>query len=84
MAKIWVISLESGEKYAQIKLCLQVKQYKAILNKYVGGFDEREQKRMNLEKVSLLLLLLTLLLWEYYGLPVFMDLFNKNRQFFTS
>ncbi len=47
-------------------------------------FDEREQKRMNLEKVSLLLLLLTLLLWEYYGLPVFMDLFNKNRQFFTS
>ncbi len=25
MAKIWAISLESGEKYAQIKLCLQVK-----------------------------------------------------------
>ncbi len=25
MAKIWVISLEYGDKYAQIKLCLQVK-----------------------------------------------------------
>ncbi len=44
-------------------------------------FDEREQKRMNLEKVSLLLLLLTLLLWEYYGLPVFMDLFHKTGSF---
>ncbi len=36
-----VILTESGEKYAQIKHCLQAK---TILNKYVGVFDVRGQK----------------------------------------
>ncbi len=39
-----VILSESGEKYAQIKHCLQAK---TALNNYVSGFDVRGQQGMD-------------------------------------
>ncbi len=83
-----VISSESGEKYAQIKHCLQVKTVqKTVLKKYVGEFWCERQQDMDLfteESVIMENGLIFHISYLIFKNVLMMDMFLTNTQLLAS